>query len=319
MPANERVINRLERLYAKFGEGDKVSAMVSVGPHAMRTDLRRAIFEFFNRTFKGDTKRVMDADMGLGPDGKVRLKPSSLRVFAEDKDIPADQINTRLDETFVTLARPQPPTPETYASWRSEIVTRLTAAGVVDLPQAALPLVKQKPLPCDAKPGDRPTFVVLNPGDDFAKGLPSWAEGVSRPQLFQPPTGWTLKNPPNTVDRSLALLGMTADSLRVAALVRACEAAGEPVHVIGKGEAGILAAYAALFCPKIETVTAIDPPVSHHEGPRFLGILKICDIPEALGCLAPRTLTLLGAKDAAFNRTAELYRLAGAAEKFTRH
>ena len=318
MPANERVINRLERLYSKYGESDKVDAMVSVGNHAMRSDLRRAIFEFFNRNLKGDLKRVEDPDMGLGPDGKVRLKPATLRVFAEDKDIPADQINTKIDESFVTLAKPTLPTAEKYAAWRSDIITRLTAAGVVDLPKAAIPLVKQRSLPGDATPGDRITFVVLNPTDDFAAGLPSWAEGMSRPQLFQPPTGWSMKSPPNTVERSLALLGMTTDSLRVAALVRACEAAGEPVNVVGKGEAGIIAAYAALFCPKIERVTVIDPPVSHHDGPKFLGVLKICDIPEALGCLAPRPLTLTGAKDPAFDRTVELYRLAGAADKVSR-
>ena len=46
--------------------------------------------------------------------------------------------------------------------------------------------------------------------------------------------------------------------------------------------------------------------------------LKICDIPEALGALAPRPLTLINAKDPAFDRTAELYRLAGAADKLTR-
>ncbi|MBV8878805.1 MAG: acetylxylan esterase, partial [Planctomycetaceae bacterium] len=139
MSANERVINRLERLYSKFGESDKVDAMVSVGDHAMRTDLRRAIFEFFNRHLKGDSRRVEDPDMGLGPDGKVRIKPASLRVFAEDRDIPADQINTRIDESFVRLARPELPAPEKYAAWRSDIITRLTAAGIVDLPTAAIP------------------------------------------------------------------------------------------------------------------------------------------------------------------------------------
>ena len=318
MVANDRVINRLERLYSKFGESDKVDAMVSVGDHAMRTDLRRAIFEFFNRHLKGDLKRVEDPDTGLGADGKVRIKPSALRVFAEDKDIPADQINTKIDESFVALAKPQLPAPEKYLTWRSEIITRLTAAGVVDLPKATIPLVKQKPLPYEAKAGDRVTFVVLNPTDEFSKGLPDWAKDVTRPQLFQPPTGWTLKSPPNTVERSLALLGMTVDSLRVAALVRACEAVDEPVHVIGKGEAGVIAAYAAMFCPKIEAVTVIDPPASHREGPKFLGVLKICDIPDALGCLAPRPLTLIGAKDASFDRTAELYKLAGAADKLIR-
>ena len=45
------------------------------------------------------------------------------------------------------------------------------------------------------------------------------------------------------------------------------------------------------------------------------------DIPDALGLLAPDVkLTLIGknAGDKAFDRTAEIYRLAGAADKFKR-
>ena len=54
------------------------------------------------------------------------------------------------------------------------------------------------------------------------------------------------------------------------------------------------AAYAALFEPSIKEVVIIDPPVSHKEGPYFLNLLRVCDIPEALGLLAPHVkLTLI--------------------------
>src|SRR5205814_2970274 len=100
MPANERIINRLKRLYSKYGESDKVDCIVSVGGHAYRTDLRRQIQEFFNRHFKGDSRRVEDPDSGLTPEGKPRINPVSLRVFPEDKDIPEDSVNRRIDEVF---------------------------------------------------------------------------------------------------------------------------------------------------------------------------------------------------------------------------
>ena len=78
-------------------------------------------------------------------------------------------------------------------------------------------------------------------------------------------------------------------------------------------------AYAALFEPAINEVVIIDPPKSHMEGPHLLGVLRVLDIPEALGLLAPNVkLTLINAKDRAFDRTAEIYRLAGAADKFVR-
>jgi dienelactone hydrolase len=69
MSANERIIARLERIYSRFGASDKVDAMVSVGGHAYRTDLRRAIFEFFNRHLKQDARPVEDADAGVAPPG----------------------------------------------------------------------------------------------------------------------------------------------------------------------------------------------------------------------------------------------------------
>jgi len=319
MPANERVIARLERLYSKFGESDKVDAMVSVGDHAMRTDLRRAIFEFFNRHFKGDVKRVEDADMGLGADGKVRLKPATLRVFAEDKDVPADQINTKVDETFVKLANPKDAVAGTFPQFKASLLADLDARGILRGVPSELPLVRQKPMPSDASPGAVPTFIVLNADDAFGTEVPEWAKGYPRPQLFQGPAGWTRKSPPNTVERSCALLGTTPDGLRIAALAKAIASQPENVALVGKGEAGILAAYAALLSgSKVTSVTVIGPPVSHRTGPILLGVLKVCDIPEALGALAPVPLTLVGAKDAAFDRTAELYKLAAASDKLTR-
>jgi hypothetical protein len=54
-------------------------------------------------------------------------------------------------------------------------------------------------------------------------------------------------------------------------------------------------------------VVIIDPPKSHKEGPYFLNVLRVLDIPEALGLLVPDVkLTLINARDPAFDRTAEI-------------
>src|SRR6185295_20115399 len=98
-----------------------------------------------------------------------------------------------------------------------------------------------------AAPGAVPTFIVLNADDAYGAEVPEWAKGFPRPQLFQGPSGWTRKNPPNTVERSCALLGTTPDALRIAALVKAIASQPENVALVGKGEAGIIAAYAALL------------------------------------------------------------------------
>jgi hypothetical protein len=87
---------------------------------------------------------------------------------------------------------------------------------------------------------------------------------------------------------------------------------------MGRGRAGILAAYAALLEPDIAEIIVIDPPVSHREGPVLLNVWRILDIPEALGLLAPKKLTLGNAGNEAFDRTVQIYKLAGAADKLQR-
>ena len=117
------------------------------------------------------------------------------------------------------------------------------------------------------------------------------------------------------------MLGKTADQRRVLDVAVTCRSLKGKlleVEVNGYKEAGILAAYAALFEPSIKEVVVIDPPKSHKEGPHFLGVLRVLDIPEALGLLAPTPLTIIGGNDPAFDRTAEIYRLAGAADRLKR-
>ena len=106
MASNERIAARLERLYALFGASDLVDAVISVGGHGYRTDIRRAVYEFFNRHLKNEARRVMDADAGLNADGSMPLERKLLRVFPEDTDFPKDSINAKIDEQFVALAKP---------------------------------------------------------------------------------------------------------------------------------------------------------------------------------------------------------------------
>src|SRR5262249_38321425 len=125
MDANERVSNRLERLYALFGAGDRVDAVVSVGGHAYRSDIPRAVCPLFHRHLREDARPVADADAGLTLDGRHRIEYKQLRVFPEDKDLPRDQLNTRIDEVFIPAARPQPPSAEGFAAWRQGLLDRL--------------------------------------------------------------------------------------------------------------------------------------------------------------------------------------------------
>lgn len=175
-------------------------------------------------------------------------------------------------------------------------------------------------------------LVVLN-ADDPEGVLPDWTkevvpQGTSVALLSARGCGatlkWTQKNPPNYVERAHALLGRTVDAGRVwdiqavARTLHETDSAERTIAVVGKGRAGVLGAYAALNELSISQVIAVEPPVSHREGPHFLGVMKVLDIPDALGLLAPKQLTLIGAKDAEFDRTVAAFKAAGHAGRVQR-
>jgi hypothetical protein len=360
MDGNERLINRLDRLYSLYGAGDRVGAVVSVGGHAYREDIRQAAYRFINMHLKDDPRYVTDSevDLATGPrnNRSFPIPPEKLRVFPSDADIPADELNTTIDEHFVPMADVAVPAEGEFETWKSNLLSELRRVAFRRLPER-VPAAKRQGYVDDrqerleSEPGiefrlryatpafppkaTRIVLVVLS--EDDGRELPESilaqiakddAVVVCTPRGVGA-TRWTRRNPPNTVERSLVLLGQTADAGRVWDVAAAARYVREnpriaqdsgqlPVHVIGAGAAGLLAAYAAAFEPAIEGATVIDPPATHMEAqsPHFLNILRVCDVPDMLGLLAPRPLTVIGG-DEPFQKTAAIYKAAGAADRLT--
>jgi cephalosporin-C deacetylase-like acetyl esterase len=348
MPANERIRDRLADLYRWYEKqpGELFDIGVTPGGHSDNVELRLMAYRWINRHLKGDNSEVSEPPL-------PKIDGKDLRVFPEESDLPADRINARIDETFVTLATPtSPKTKDEFAIWseslRSELLERVFNEWPDQVPAAE---VRQK----DDESGvmmlqtedeivviakrtksatkvertpehpERIWLVILNP-DEHEGQLPEWAESVipnGQATVIVSPRGsgeatrWTVKNPPNYVARAHALLGRTVDAGRVwdvqavARMLHEVDGNELTIGVVGRGEAGILGAYAALFETSISEVIAVDPPVSHRSGPTLLNVLKILDVPDALGLLAPRHLTLVNAKDPAFSRTTKLYEAGG--------
>jgi len=342
MTGNRRIAERLRKCYEMLGAPQNFDDYVSKGGHDYRPDLRLAIFSFFQKHLKRDDSKIADADF-------PKIDGKDLRVFPEDKDLPKDAINAKVDEIFVPVAKVELPAAGKFKEWKAAHIKQLREKSFRTLP-ADLP--RWKPVPVDkdesdyvyeTEPGmllsrvkmpagfkveDRWLLSFLNPGDDPAEDRKRWAEverDTSVLQMFTRDGGamkWARKNPPNTVERSLPLLGQTVDSGRVRDIAVLAKYAQKGFAFGGRGEAGILVAYAALFIPEaMKEVVILDPPLSHRDGPHFLNVLRVLDIPEALGLLAPDVkLTLIGknAKDKAFDKTAAIYKLARAEDKFRR-
>jgi cephalosporin-C deacetylase-like acetyl esterase len=350
MDGNRRVIARLRKLYDMYGKPELVDDHVSKGGHDYRPDLRVAVFKWINKHVKNDTGPVKDADFKPFPN-------EQLRVFAEDNDVPKDAINGKIDETFVPRAQVKLPEPGKFGEWKKELLKELREKSFRTFPDRvtpAKPFEGEAPVPVGSTQrgiqvhreqfigfggGDRrdklATLIVLKT-DERGDYQRTWGRAyaldemrfTTRHFIMTPrggaPFAWAQKSPPNYVERAHALLGETADQGRVWDIAAAARwVSGEikgkdKVRIVGRGQSGILAAYAALFEPSIKEVVIVDPPTSHRDGPTFLNVLRVLDIPEALGLLAPRRLTLVNAKDKAFDRTAEIYKVAGAEDKFQR-
>ena len=340
MAGNRRISEKMRKLYKLVGAPEKFDDFVSVGGHAYRPDLRVATFQFLNKHLKGDTTTpVADAKFETIP-GK------DLRVWVTDDEIPKDARNAKIDETFVPrgkLTLPDTKDPKEFAAWQKKAIDEIRQRAFKALPAVvsaaehvsdddSLVLesrlrksVVLPPTPVDDK---SPLLVCLDTPTSPETKI-EWLRRENRlhEMVLVSPTGpsafpLTMTSPPNRYQRSLMLLGQTLDQQKVHDFLAAVKSLKrdwslKQLRVGGSGRDGILAAYAALLDPTIAEVVLVLPPTSHMQGPHFPGILRTVDIPEALGLIAPRPLTIVG-DDPAFDRTAEMYRLAGAAEKLRR-
>jgi len=356
MDANQRVINRLERVYSLYGASDLVDSVVSIGGHAYRQDIRQAVYRFINMHLKNDAKIVKDSEIDLvtdiDNDQWHPIDPEKLRVFPEDSDIPTDELNTTIDRHIVSMAQVELPKEGRYDTWKATILAELRRVTFRYFPKripsaSLLEEIEPDDARLESEPGievqlqhatgfnsvrdtKRILMIVRNP--DSNESVPNWARRVCElgdsVYLCAPrgvgQTRWTRKNPPNYVERSHVLLGRTVDTGRVwdiiatARYLHGKNNSNIPVYVLSEGAAGVLAAYAALWEPEIAGVILNKPPLSHMdiESPQFLNVLRVCDVPDVLGMLAPRELTIYSNRSDMLEKVVKIYFAAEASTSF---
>ncbi|HUV65043.1 MAG TPA: prolyl oligopeptidase family serine peptidase [Sedimentisphaerales bacterium] len=358
MDANHRVINRLERVYSLYGASDFVDSVVSIGGHAYRQDIRQAAFRFINMHLKNDARVVTDSEVdlvtGSGNALTSPIEPEKLRVFPKDSDIPADELNTTIDQHFVPVAKVEPPQKGGYETWKATLLKELRRVVFRYFPDRIPPARPLGMTPDNVRVESEPGIEVglrrageLEPAKDPKRilmvvenadsndSVSGWVRRVRQSgdyvYVCTPrgvgPTQWTRKNPPNYVERSHVLLGRAVDTGRVWDVIASVRHLHDkyggriPVHVLGEGSAAVLAAYAALLEPEIAGVMLNKPILSHTnaEAPQFLNVLRVCDVPDALGMLAPRPVTVYGDGGDTLEKVAEIFTASGASKNFVRN
>jgi dienelactone hydrolase len=95
------------------------------------------------------------------------------------------------------------------------------------------------------------------------------------------------------IRRRFMLLGQTLDGMRVWDVRRALQAVrvtkplgGAPISVRGQGDAACHALYASLFETKVARLELRALSGSHRDGPDYLNVLRVLDVPEAVALAA---------------------------------
>ncbi len=105
------VYSKIRHLYSLHKEPRKLGLQITEGPHLDTQQLRIHAFHWFNKYLKGQNPSPL-IEMAAVP----FFKPEQLKVF---KTIPADQINTKIQQTFTLKAKP-PVVPKTKAEWEKQ-------------------------------------------------------------------------------------------------------------------------------------------------------------------------------------------------------
>lgn len=332
-----RLYNQTRRIYALYGKTNQLGLLITDGPHADTQDLQVPVFRWFNRHLKGQDPLIEMAATKF-------FAPEQLRVF--DK-LPADEVNTKIQESFVSKAAPlqlsanaaeadrqraeyvKALRDKVFCGWPGESgAPRTEVKGASD--QGGLrvraysldsqPEVNLRLWVLQASRVKRPDQVMLTvlDAESWTNSPNKWLwlggetpEACARLRqemqagklalaFFAPrevaPAKWQSdKKKANQVRRRYMLLGQTLDGMRVWDIRRAAQAVKAlpefqraPLCVCAKGRMGVNAAYAALFEPEIQTLKLNGLPASQLEGPDYLNVLKVGDIPQVLALLGPR-------------------------------
>lgn len=304
-----REVFRAEKAEKSFG------LQITEGGHMDTQELRIHAMVWFDRYLKKIDRPITIA-------ASKCLEPSELRVF---ETLPADQINTKIQDVFVPVATVA--APKSTADW-TQLSARLKdtllqktfrawpkadeteGLYLKHLPDQELEFNSQAPYRLTLRvtgpgadlitPPPRPVVLHVLTQTDWDRAPWTLERGDNAYHVwFAPrgvgPTEWT-RDPKkrNHIARRFYLLGETEDSARTWDVRRAVAAVRErfgnakdfPLTIEAKGDASGWALYAGLFEDSVDRLQLTGLPASHSAGPAFLNVLKTLDVPQAVALAA---------------------------------
>jgi len=109
------VHRQTRHIYRLYGADKQLGLQITEGPHEDTQELHIHAFRWFNRFFRSDKSMIEKTAVKF-------FEPPQLKVFPQ---LPTDELNTRIDETFVAAA--STPTAEEILKRQTSLITELRA------------------------------------------------------------------------------------------------------------------------------------------------------------------------------------------------
>lgn len=286
-----RVHSLVREIYKSYNAATNLGLVISEGPHKDTQDLQVPVFRWFNRYLKGEDPLIERAAVKM-------LQPEELRVFAK---LPADAVNTNIHDSFATKAPAN-----VSASEYKRLLNDLREKSFRGWPQEATPSLElrengaMQTFELETQANVRLRVAVAGKNErkltlkivDTIPAQPN-ANGADSSVAYFAPRGlgddqWSGDAKKQVqIRRRFMLLGQTLDSMRVWDIRQAIRALRDrypsaELRVEGNGVQGVNLLYAALYEPGIAGASFADLPASHQQGPDYLNVLRVMDIPVAL-------------------------------------
>ncbi|HMJ92244.1 MAG TPA: alpha/beta hydrolase family protein [Candidatus Acidoferrum sp.] len=301
---------KIRDVYEAIGVKENLGLVITPGPHKDTQELQVPVMRWFNQHLRKTNTLIENAAVKL-------FAPQALKVFSE---LPSDSINSNIHFSFVEAAKlPVPATKaewiaqknaalktlseKSFGAWRGSnallerqgtdhagriVYSVRTGQGaphslLVDLPK---------------NPKALTLIVGLSPSANTQRSRRLLSDSavvrLDFPRLRTNDAPADVKKEIQ-LRRRFMLLGETIDSHRVgdmvqviAALRSAKEFSKLPLRIEAEGDMAVNALYASLFTP-VDELVLTRLPNSHMNGPDYLNVLRVTEMPRALAMASERS------------------------------
>jgi cephalosporin-C deacetylase-like acetyl esterase len=343
------VLEKAKEAFSWYGKEDAAALSEVPGRHTYNVIQRERSVEFSTRWLLGREVDIKDREI-------TPVEFSLLGALGGINAEHPDNINARVHEHILPAHQPTMPSGRAaWDTRRAEVMDKLQNVVLRNMPTGITPrivgrtdgedgyLLETEPgikvgmyshVPQQGGPMKAAVLYVASTGDSYSSSIwgfmkpwPLAEKQNSKHMVYPRGVGRVSWDRDRRIKygRDAWILGRTMDDMRLADILCAVEAVAtdpanehiEELSLVGKGESGILAAYAALLDERVTRVVLHMPTESHLEGPHLLGVLRFTDIKETLAMLAPRCEVAIITHDIEdFALTRDIFKLVGVPEKF---